>query len=139
MRTSSKAGLLAGATALIAARSARTARRAGPPRPAPVRPTVDPATLPHPKLFAPPRPGEQPKAFRGMEEESAPEVPSRKPAWFAVALMIVGVILVALCVATTQLLLLPIGLVVGAIGMTIAWRAKIMDDVSVSDSPDGHG
>lgn len=57
-------------------------------------PVTDPSTLPRPVLFADPRPGEQPQAFRGLAEESAPKRPSAKPAFAAVALMIVGVVLI---------------------------------------------
>lgn len=49
--------------------------------------------------------------------------------------MIVGAVLVGLFVATTWWPLLPIGLVVAAVGAVIAWKANIMADVSATDSP----
>lgn len=134
MRTSTKAGLLAGTVTLLTGRA-----RKSPDAKEPVRQSVDPAALPRPKLFAPPRPGEQPQAFRGLAEENSPPAPSKKPAWFAVGLMIVGVVLVGLFVATTEWPLLLAGLVVGAIGVLIAWKAQIMATVSVTDSPEGDG
>ncbi len=77
---------------------------------------ADPSTLPRPVLFAEPRPGQQPQAFHGLAEESAPTRPSAKPAFTASALMCVGVILTGVSIITTSWVLLFIGLAVGAGG-----------------------
>lgn len=102
-------------------------------------PATDPSTLPRPVLFADPRPGEQPQAFRGLAEESSPKRPSAKPAFAAVAVMIVGAVMIGFALITTRWSLLVIGLAVGAVGAVLARRAHIMQDVSVTDSPEGHG
>lgn len=100
---------------------------------------TDPSTLPRPVLFADPRPGEQPQAVRGLAEESSPKRSSAKPAFVAVALMVVGVVLVGVSLITTRWSLLIIGFALGAVGAVLARRAHIMQDVSVTDSPEGHG
>lgn len=102
-------------------------------------PATDPSTLPRPVLFADPRPGEQPQAFRGLAEESSPKRPSTKPAFAAVALMIVGVGLIGVSLITTRWPLLIVGVALGAVGAVLARRAHIMQDVSVTDSPEDHG
>lgn len=95
---------------------------------------MDPSTLPRPKLYAEPSYGEQPQAFAGRAEDDAPpETQSKTGAYVAVGLMIVGLILVGVFVATTSWPLLVLGLVVGAVGAALAWKVHIMRDVSVYD------
>ena len=134
MRTSTKVSLLTGVTALAAGRLRR--RPAASPATGRV---VDPASLPRPKLYAEPRPGQQPVAFSGLEEQESNAGPGSVPAFVAVAVMILGVVLVAAFVLTMSWPLLAAGLVVGAIGVVLALKARIMQDVSVTDSPHGSG
>lgn len=97
---------------------------------------------------APPAPGSLPRGamwpehaeqapFRGAEgDTSTPASPARKRlAFVAVGIMVVGLVLVGLAVVRTSWLLLACGVVVGAVGVVLAVRARIMEDVSVSDSP----
>ena len=94
---------------------------------------MDPATLPRPKLYANPPAGQQPQAFHGRADEQASGRPGKASAFVAVGLMILGVILVGLFVATVQWPLLVLGLLVGAGGAVLAVKVRIMEDVSVAD------
>lgn len=91
-----------------------------------------PGSLPRPALW-PGRTGAAP--FDGAEPDTAvPTTPrQRRLAWLAVALMVVGTVLVGLAVALPSWVAAGAGLVIGAVGMVLAWRARIMEDVSVSD------
>ena len=95
-----------------------------------------PGSLPRPRLW-PTGAGEAP--FVGAEEDTAtpPSSGRRRLAWVAVALMVLGVLLVGLAVVVTSWLPLVAGVVVGLVGCGLAWRAQIMEDVTVSDSPHG--
>ncbi len=53
--------------------------------------------------------------------------------------MIAGVIMIGIFMITIRWSLLIIGLVIGAVGAVLARRARITQDVSVTDSPEGHG
>lgn len=129
MRIPVKAGLAAGAAALLSLR--RTGRV---PRPSPGR-VADPSALPRPKLFGEPMPGQQPRAFEGLEEERSTASPGSRPAYVAVGVMVVGVMLVGLCAVLLSWPLLVAGVLVGSVGIVLARRARIMQDVSVTDSP----
>lgn len=98
-----------------------------------------PDELPKPALWPEPVIGHQPEAFEGTAEESAPHpAPGQKRlAFVAVALMLLGVIGLGVAVALTSWLALALGLVVGGAGAVIALRARIMEDVSISDTPGG--
>ncbi len=128
MRSPTRAGLLAGAMALLVSRR----RRSSTPAAAPL---ADPATLPRPRLFPLPAPGEQPQAFRGLEDEDTSPPPHARSSWVAVLTMIVGVLLTAAFFLTLSWPLLAAGVVVGLVGVYLAVKAKIMDEVSVTDSP----
>ena len=95
-----------------------------------------PGSLPRPAMWPP---GAEQTPFDGAEEDTAtPPSPARRRAAYAgVALMIVGVVLVGFAVALTSWLLLVLGLVIGGAGAVVALKARIMEDVSVSDSPHG--
>lgn len=99
------------------------------------RPPV-PGSLPRPAMW--PR-GARQTPFDGAEEDTAtPPTPARRRlAYIAVAIMIAGVVLVGLSLVATSWLLLAVGVVLGVVGAVLALRARIMEDVSVSDSPHG--
>lgn len=98
-----------------------------------VRPPV-PGSLPRPVMWPP---GAEGTPFDGAEEDTAtpPSPRRRKVAYAGVGLMVVAVIVLGLGVALTSWPLLAVGLVVGGVGAALAWRAGIMEDVSISDSP----
>lgn len=102
----------------------------------PGRTPPTPGMLPTPAMWPD---GAVEAPFDGAAEDTAtPPSPGRKrTAYVAVALMVVGVVVVGLALVVTSWLVLAVGLVVGAVGMSLAWRARIMEDVSVSDSPGG--
>lgn len=95
-----------------------------------------PGSLPRPAMWAD---GTQETPFRGMEGDTAtpPSTGRKRLAFVAVAIMVAGVVLVGLSVALTSWTLLAAGVVIGACGAVLALRVRIMDDVSVSDSPSG--
>lgn len=100
-----------------------------------VRPP-SPASLPRPALW--PR-GARDAPFRGAAEDTAtpPGPGRRKVAWVAVALMLVGAVCLGAAVAFRSWLPAGVGVVVGLVGVVVAWRVRIMQDVSISDSPHG--
>ncbi len=81
--------------------------------------------------------GEQP--FRGAERDTAtpPSAGRRRLAFVAVAVMVVGALLVGLAVVMTTWWPAVAGVVVGLAGAVLAVRVRILQDVSVSDSPTG--
>lgn len=95
-----------------------------------------PGDLPRPALWSPGLP-EAP--FDGAQEDTAdPPTPARrKLAWIAVALMLLGVALVGVALVATSWTALAVAVLVGVVGVVLALRARIMEDVSVSDSPHG--
>jgi len=100
--------------------------------------------------LSPPRPGSLPRPalwsagtgdtpFRGAQEDTAdPPAPGRrKVAAFAILIMVVGVVLLGVAVATLSWPAALAGVVVGSAGAVLGVRVRIMEDVSVSDSPHG--
>lgn len=97
-----------------------------------------PGSLPRPAMWPA---GAQGTPFDGAAEDTAtpPSAGRRRVAFLAVAVMIVGVVLVGLSAVQTSWTLLVVGLVVGALGGGMGLRVRIMEDVSVSGSPHGPG
>ncbi len=77
--------------------------------------------------------------FDGAQGDTStpPSARRRRVGWLAVALMVLGVVLVGLAVVRGSVAPAVAGVLVGAAGAVLAWRAGIMEDVSVSDSPHG--
>lgn len=103
----------------------------------------DPGTQP-PSSAALPRPAMWPQGgtgapFDGAQEDTAtpPGTTRKRVAWAAVAAMVVGVVLLGLAAVTRSWGLAASGAALGAVGAVVAMRARIMEDVSVSDSPHG--
>jgi len=105
-----------------------------------VRPP-DPDALPRPALWSPPAPGSQARAFSGLEEDSATPVSREgwRSAWLAVGLMLVGAVLLGIAFVTRAPVVAVLAVLVGGAGAVLAWKFKIMEDVSVEDSPTGSG
>lgn len=97
-----------------------------------------PGSLPHPEMWPD---GDVGRPFRGVAEDSPSKVPSgrRKLAYLAVAIVIVGALFVAFAIVTTSWTWCIVGVVVGAVGVVLALRSRIMEGVSVTDSPRGPG
>lgn len=53
--------------------------------------------------------------------------------------MLVGAVLVGLALALQVLLVGVAGVLVGGSGVALAWKVRLMEDVSVEDSPTGSG
>lgn len=102
------------------------------------RPVRDPSTLARPRMWSAPPPGEQAQGFTSV----APPTGGRHdkgPAWVAVTLMAAGVVLCGVAVGVQHWQPLVVGLLVGAVGIVLAARARIMEDVSTSDDPEHDG
>ena len=93
-------------------------------------------SLPRPAMW-PEQAREAP--FDGLAADTAtPPTPGRrKVAYGGAALMVVAAVLVGLSVVATSWVLLAVGLVLGVTGAVVAFKAGIMEDVSVSDSAHG--
>ena len=100
-----------------------------------------PAALPRPALWPAPPPGQPARAFDGLAEERARAVTRDRwrSSWLAVGLMLVGAVLVGLALALQVLLVGVAGVLVGGSGVALAWKVRLMEDVSVEDSPTGSG
>jgi MFS family permease len=91
-----------------------------------------PGSLPRPEMW--PAGGGQTPFDRTEGDTATPPSPGRKrAAWAAVVTMLLGAVLVALAVARTSWVLLVAGVVVGLVGAAVAYKVRIMEDVSVSD------
>ncbi len=107
------------------------------------RPPPSPDALPHPALWSDAQPGRAAAAYDGKAEDGA-DVPQRTRGrllvtWGAVLTMVVGAVLVGLGVALPSVPLAGLGVVVGLVGAAVALKAKVLDAVSVGDSPLGPG
>lgn len=99
----------------------------------------DPGALRRPKLWAPPRPGEQPHGFAGRATGSPPSRRRRQLAWVGIAVMLAAVVLIAFGVALWTWTYVVAGVAVGAAGSLLSWRIRVLEDVSTSDDPEHHG
>lgn len=102
-----------------------------------------PEALPHPEMWSDPPAGTTARPFQGKAEDDA-EVPDRSRArmltiYGAVATIIVATVLVGVAFVQASLVLVVVGVVLGAIGATVAWKAQILTLVSIGDSPTGPG
>ncbi len=102
-----------------------------------------PADLPRPALWAEPRPGAAPAAFRGSAERDA-DIPERTRGrwaliWSAVAAIAVGAAILGLSLVEGSLPLAVTGLVAVVVGGAVAVRAGILTTVSIGQSPVGRG
>ncbi len=76
--------------------------------------------------------------FTGLEESGdphgagRPSASRRHLAWVAVGLMVVGVALLAAAVVLRSWLPAVAGVVLGLVGTVLAYRAQILEDVSLS-------
>lgn len=94
-------------------------------------PRPSPADLPRPALW--PRGATRP--FSGRRDGTA-ERPSRGQqvgAWVGTALMVLGVVLLGLALVLPSWPAAAAGLAVGVVGVGVAVRSRILEDVSVSD------
>jgi|GEM_PF-977805 len=89
-------------------------------------------------MWSAPPPGEQARGFTSVAPAGV-EAHDKRPAWVAVALMVVGVVLCGVAVGVYRWEPLVAGLVVGAVGLLLASRTRILDDVSTSDDPEHDG
>jgi len=100
---------------------------------------MDPADLPRPALWPQPPSGSQPLGVPSRQGDEADRVQAGRSrlrqAWTGVGLMVLGAVLLGVAVIVRELWPLVAGLVVGAAGAAVAFRARIMDDVSDGDSP----
>jgi hypothetical protein len=93
-------------------------------------PTGDPVGLPRPEMWPV---GATDQPFRGIEDEPDEDAPSRPHlAWVAVGLMVAGAVLVGLAVVLQSWVPLAAGVVVGLVGLVLALRARIFQDVKLS-------
>lgn len=92
------------------------------------------AGLPRPAMWPA---GAERQPFDDIEEDTeTPAGPGRRSAvWLAVGLMVAGAVLVGLAVVMMAWPPAVAGVLVGGVGAVLALRARIMEDVSVSDSP----
>ena len=106
-------------------------RRAAPGSGDPGVQPPDPATLPRPALWPDPAPGQSPRAFSRLSDDSETQAaPSNlRSAWVAVALMVLGVALVGVAFALPSAWPAVVGALVGGAGAVIGWRARIMETV----------
>ncbi|MCU1692711.1 MAG: hypothetical protein JWM64_1802 [Frankiales bacterium] len=107
------------------------------------RPPPSPDALPHPALWSDARPGQRPFAYDGAAEDDA-EVPPRTRGrlavtWAAVLTMIAAAVVVGFGVALPSLVLVAVGVVLGLAGAITALKARVLDAVSVGQSPTGPG
>lgn len=87
--------------------------------------------LPRPEMW-PAGAGETP--FTGIEDdEDGDRSGSLAPAWVAVGLMVVGVVLVGLAFVLQSWVPAVVGVVVGVTGLVLALRARIFEDVKLTD------
>jgi hypothetical protein len=97
----------------------------------------DPAQLPKPVLWPKPAPGEQPVPMHGREEGGPEEeiAKQRLPlAWTAIGILVVAVVLLGVAVGRHSLILLGIGVAIGAIGGALALKSRIMEAATVGQS-----
>ena len=102
------------------------------------RPVRDPSSLPRPAMWSPPPPGEQAQGFTSVTPPPDGEH-HRAPAWVAIALMVVGVVLGGVGIGVYHWQPFVAGLLVASVGMLLAVKARVMDDVSTSDDPEHDG
>ena len=95
-----------------------------------VRPP-DPSTLPRPALWPDPPAGQPARAYSKLEEPSAPPVPpgSWGSAWVAVGLLVLAVALVGLAFVLQSPWPAVLGVLIGAVGGVVAWKARLMETV----------
>lgn len=99
-----------------------------------VRPP-DPGSLPRPALWPAPPTGQQARAFSGLEDESATPVPtgSWRSAWLAVGLLVLGAVLLGVALVTQLPVVALVAVLVGGAGAVLAWKARIMETVTVDE------
>ena len=98
---------------------------------------VDPASLPRPALWAEPKPGEQPVAVRGKADENADARAHVTQAYVGVGLMCLGLVLLAVAAVVRAWPPAVLGLVVGAVGVAVALRARVMEAATVGEEVRG--
>jgi hypothetical protein len=94
----------------------------------------DPSELPRPVMWPDPAPGQQPLPIHGRDKGGPEEeiAKRREPmAWAGIGLLVAAAVVLGFCVARQSLILLAIGLVLAAIGGTLALKARIMDGATV--------
>jgi hypothetical protein len=98
---------------------------------------ADPASLPRPALWPEPAPGEQPVAVRGKADENADARAHVKEAYVGVALMVLGLVLLAVAAVVRSWLPAGAGLLAGGAGAVVALRARVMDAATVGEEVRG--
>lgn len=106
-------------------------------------PPPRPDALPHPALWSDAAPGRPARAYEGAAEDDA-EVPPRTRGrllvtWAAVVAMIVGAVVVGIAFVTRSPVLAGAGVLLGLAGLVVALKARVLDAVSVGQSPTGPG
>lgn len=97
----------------------------------------DPSELPHPVMWPEPPRGAQPVPISGRDKGGPEEeiAKRREPmAWAGIAALVVAVVLLGFAVGRQSLILLAIGVVLGAVGGVLALKARIMDGATVGQS-----
>lgn len=102
------------------------------------RPVRDPSSLARPAMWAAPPPGEQAQGFTSVSRPTSGHH-AKRPAWVAVAVMALGIVLCGVAVALYRWEPLALGIPIGLTGVVLAARARIMDDISTSDDPEHDG
>lgn len=122
--------------------AATTDATAGPPSDGPAGPprSGGAGRLPRPVLWPDPEPAQrQPHAYDGTAEGQGASEASRRAAWVTVGLGLVGVVALAFAFVLRSWLLAAAALVPLAVAAVLAVKFDIMNEVSVSQSPDQVG
>lgn len=96
----------------------------------------DPSTLPRPKLFSAPPPGQQARGYTTAPDLTREAEGQNVPvAMTSVALMLAGSILIALGVIFWSWPYAAAGGAVGAVGVVVGWRARLLEEYREGESP----
>ncbi len=96
-----------------------------------------PGSLPRPELW-PPGTQERPYARREEQGASRPSAGQRRLIWLSVALLVVAAVVLGLAVLVARWWPVAVAVVLGVAGAVLGLRSRILQDVSVTDSPTGH-